>query len=135
MKFQAHGRVQVRAEPELLVIDADGPGNAELLQEYQLQVAAYREQLSGQPWGLLMNFNGDVLLTADALDLLQESIARSKAAGMCAVAIRILDCSCPSLVKGIWDKVYEQAKLPNAYFDDESSARQWLGQQLMAVTE
>lgn len=129
-KFLAHGSFSLQVEGRILLLHGEGPGNAELIEQYQLAVLRHREALAGQPWGNLVVLHGESLLTHDAVQLMNLSIGRSCASGMVAAAVVLSDTNYPGLGEQLWHQIYVAADMPHAFFDNIESARGWLLEQI-----
>ena len=125
-KFRAHGHVSFSLNGRILTIEAEGPGNAELIHEYQQHMQDYRMQLQGKPWTSLVIFNGESLLTPDAIQLVDEAVQTNRHYGMVAVAVVVTDTHCRTLVRQLWSGIYSQAGVPHQFFEAQEQARQWL---------
>ncbi|GAB3019255.1 hypothetical protein [Bowmanella dokdonensis] len=129
-EFRPHGHVSFSLDGRILTIEAEGPGNAELIHEYQQHMQAYRQQLQGAAWASLVIFNGESLLTPDAIQLVDEAVQTNRHYGMVATAVVVTDASCRTLVRQLWSSIYCQAGTVHQFFDTPEQARQWLLEKL-----
>ncbi|GGD48968.1 hypothetical protein [Lacimicrobium alkaliphilum] len=121
-----HGSIRIELEGRILILHAEGPGNAELVQQYQQDVKHYRDQLRGKPWGNLVVFYNEPLLTPEGKELMYESIRRSRESGMVAVAMVLSQANSPSIVRQFWEGIYTKVGMPHVFFDSQDEARNWL---------
>ncbi|WP_416307569.1 hypothetical protein [Neptunicella sp. SCSIO 80796] len=128
--FPDHGYFALQIDGNLLVIDAEGPANIELIQKYRRDVQVYRQQLSGQRWGNLVIFHGDSLITHESIEAMKDSILDAKKCGMAAVAIVLDNVSYSSMATQLWGGFYRNADMPHQFFTDIQQARLWLQAQL-----
>ncbi|WP_438862961.1 hypothetical protein [Neptunicella sp.] len=128
--FPDHGHFELKIEGNVLVVDAEGPANIELIQRYRREVQVFRQQLAGSVWGNLVIFHGDSLITHEATEAMKSSIADAKQAGMAAVAVLLDNVMYSNMAIHLWGSFYQQVGLPHAFFTDEQLARQWLADQL-----
>ncbi|MBT1062369.1 hypothetical protein KJY73_02235 [Bowmanella sp. Y26] len=129
-RFLAHGSFSLQVEGRILLLHGEGPGNAELIEQYQLAVQQHRQALAGEPWGNLVVLHGESLLTHDAVQLMNLSIGRSRDSGMVAAAVVLTDTKYPGLGEQLWHQIYVAADMPHAFFADIGSARTWLLEQI-----
>ncbi|WP_088330554.1 hypothetical protein [Lacimicrobium sp. SS2-24] len=124
--YRIHGSIRIELQDRVLILHAEGPGNADLIQQYQRDVQHYRDQLRGQPWGNLVIFYNEPLLTPDAKEMMYESIARSRESGMVAAAVVLSEVNSPAIVRQFWDSIYQHVGMPHEFFASQEQAKDWL---------
>ena len=123
---RVHGSVSIELQDRILILHAEGPANADLIQQYQRDVKHYRELLRGEPWGNLVVFYNEPLFPPDARELMYQSIQRSRESGMAAVAVVLSDVNSPLTVRHFWDAIYTHVDMPHEFFDSQDQACEWL---------
>jgi hypothetical protein len=135
MEFKPHGEFRLHREGQVIVIEAAGPWNVELIQNYARDVVPVtREVAADGPWGAVVVVTRSVLFTADAAEALREAGFRTaKAAGRVAVAYVIPPevegaLLAPAIIKRIYDGLN-----PWAIFTGVRPAMDWMHAQIAAA--
>lgn len=132
MEFKPHGQFGLHRDGQVIVIEATGPWNLELIQQYAHDVLPIIREISQDgPWGAIVMVRNSVMFTPDAANALREAGFRNaKTSGRVAVAYVI-----PSDVEGapfapnILAKIYDGLN-PWAIFTDVHKAIGWMKAQL-----
>lgn len=124
--FPAHGKLNLTVEKDLLIINGEGPGNLEVVLQYQRDVQQYRDQLNHAPWASLVRLAGVPLLPPEAKGLLIDTIRYASTQNLVATAIVFVDVEYADVIKKFWTSIYQQTPLPYQFFDNSDDARLWL---------
>lgn len=124
--YPAHGSARLTIDGRLLIVHGTGPGNLEMMQQYQKQAPAFREQLSGSAWVSLMILDGIPVGTAEANVILSEVVKQSKAAGLRAAALVFVGDEFNDIINSFWRNIYENEGITFGSFSTENQARDWL---------
>lgn len=131
--FPIHGSLYICVELELMIIRARGPANTEMVLQYQREINQYREQLCDKPWTSLTVLSGEPLLPPEAAGMMVESIKQAEHMNLVATAIVFDDVQYKSIAEQFWESIYQRTSLKYAFFDDETSAKKWLKEELNAA--
>lgn len=133
--FPAHGRTTFRQEGCLLISEAEGPFNLELVQALRRPVVEAAAPLAaqGDAWGHLSRFRRSALASPDALAALAGFLGWLKEQGMAPTFTAYVlgdEVEGARLMDLPLRRCFEAAGLHMATFADEDSARAWLLQAL-----
>jgi len=133
-RFRAHGRVDFHVDGPLLLTEAIGPFNAELVQAVQALVhEIYREMAAGPPWGQLVRFHESALASPDTLEQFTLALCALHAQGLTPhVTAYVLppEVEGATLMARPFQHCFEQAGLRFAHFAGDGEARAWLQAEL-----
>jgi hypothetical protein len=87
MQFEQHGVYTVKVEDSILIVDATGPFNAELIAAYRCDVDACIQALSHAAWGQIIVLQDLSLFTPEAEQALERSVEFRKQNGLVASAV------------------------------------------------
>lgn len=132
-RFRPHGELAVFAEGRILVMRASGPWNAELSLLYGEIVQMHVLKLSGAPWALLGIISEEGVHTPESFAVSVNIVRAHQKLGRVASAIIFHYQDSPLIARRVFEKMYEEAGEPHAFFDDEAVARQWLNERLTAA--
>lgn len=132
MKFQPHGRASCRREGNLLVLELEGPWNAELMQQTRQDVRSLKASLPEKAkWGLLVVFSHSLLCSFDSIDVIrnnvQEDARHQGHAAVGFVAARSVEGR--GLVDDIFRRIYDGI-CPMAFFESIDDGKAWVGKYL-----
>jgi hypothetical protein len=132
VEFKAHGAFNLHRDGQVIVIEAAGPWNLELIRQYAHDVLPVtREVAAGGPWGAVVVVRNSVLFTTEAAQSLREAGFRTaKASGRIAVAYVIAPevegaLLAPDILRRIYDGLNTWA-----IFTDLDAAMDWLRGQI-----
>lgn len=133
-RFRAHGRVDFRVDGRLLLTEAIGPFNAELVQAVQNLVReVFGEMAAGPPWGQLVRFHESALASPETLEQFTLMLCALRAQGLTPHATAYVlppDVEGATLMARPFQQCFEQAGLRFAHFAADGEARAWLQAQL-----
>jgi hypothetical protein len=132
VEFKAHGVFSLHRDGQVIVIEATGPWNLELIRQYAHDVQPVtRELASGGPWGAIVLVRNSVLFTTEAADALREAGFRTaKSSGRIAVAYVISPevegaLLAPDILRRIYDGLNTWA-----IFSELDQAMDWMRGQI-----
>ena len=134
MEFKAHGFFNLHRDGQVIVIEATGPWNLELIRQYAHDVLPVtREIAEGGPWGAIVVVRNSVLFTTEAAEALREAGFRTaRTAGRIAVAYVIApDIEGALLAPDILRRIYEGLNAW-AIFTELPAAMDWMQGQIAA---
>jgi len=88
--FLPHGKYCIELEGEILIANANGPFDNEIVQQFAQEL----EMMAGQMptnWGQLNIIHNNALLTPEAQQGMSDLVARRYEMGMVAIALILLD--------------------------------------------
>ena len=132
-EFPGHGAYALSIAGRILRIDATGPGNKEMVEQYAMEVRDYRQQLAGKPWGSVVIFRGQALLTFDSEEAMAGAIAEAKQQGLIATAVILDRMDGEALFRAYWAKLYEHADIAYRFCENEQEALEWLSHALTSA--
>lgn len=136
MEFTPHGSFRLHRDGQLIVVEAAGPWNLELIQRYAAEVLPVVHEIARDgPWAAVVLVKDSVLFTNEAAEALREAGFRTaKGAGRVAVAYVIPpEVEGASLAPTFIRRIYE-GLTPWAIFTDLPPAMAWLAERLAAYT-
>ena len=132
MEFKAHGQFGLHRDGQVIVVEATGPWNLELIQQYAHDVLPVIRDISFDgPWGSVVVVRNSVMFTVDAAAALREAGFRNaKSSGRVAVAYVIPpDVEgapfAPSMIRNIYEGLN-----PWAIFAEVQDAMAWMRVQI-----
>jgi hypothetical protein len=126
IEFRAHGKFSIEKEGNILVVNAEGPGNIELAESYHQQISEYLTELSGKPWASINIFSKESFFTPDASQNLIAGAKYAKEIGFVACAFVIKTDEYQHSLKSFWEMIYDKANVEYRFFEDEVTAKAWL---------
>ncbi|MBL4909909.1 MAG: hypothetical protein JKX78_07795 [Alteromonadaceae bacterium] len=130
MVFHAHGNYNLSFENNILHIDAQGPFNETVLENFHQDALAIIEKNKAKQWASLVTYHGNGIFTPDAEDALVKLIKNRARHGMIANASVLKESIHPDLQQTQLARVYQAAKIRSHFFSEENSAKNWLKQYL-----
>ncbi|MBN8506060.1 MAG: hypothetical protein J0L58_16465 [Burkholderiales bacterium] len=133
--FPAHGRATFTLDGRILVTDAEGPFNAELVAALRQPVLLASEPLRGQgrPWGQLSRFRRSAMASPEALAAFTRLLTEMRAEGTAppfTAYVMTDEVEGARLMLPLLRRCFEAAGLGFAHFAQEDEARAWLLAQL-----
>lgn len=125
-KFKKHGSLNVAIDGRLIVLDGEGPWNAESLHLTDDSIMQNLRAMYGSPWGVLAFFRGEAVYVPEAFALLRKQIKKEVSLGRVATAVVFENVQSPLLSKHQFTSVYEVAGHEVAFFDNGDDAKAWL---------
>ena len=128
--FPPHGKLDIRVDGRILVLRAEGPWNAELTRLYTELVEKHINALAGQPWALLGFVVNEGIHTPDSYAIQLQAVREHRQKGRVATAVVFERLDSEQFVRIVFDKLYNEAGEPHAFFDNEAAACAWLEERL-----
>jgi hypothetical protein len=129
--FPVHGAFKVSVRDRLLVINGEGPANVEMAQQYREVVAPYREKLAGQPWASLVILGGLPLFPPEARAFMLETVRHvTENTEIVATGVVFKDVEYENAIEHFWGEIYQKAKLPYFFSNEEQEVTDWLLQKI-----
>jgi hypothetical protein len=126
MIFMEHGVFEVKIEDKLLLVDATGPFNEELLIQYEKALESCIQTLEISPWNQIIILHKLSLFTPDAEQVLTNTVINRKSRGLMACAIVLIDAEGESLIKTQMGRCYNRAAVKHKFSTSIDNARKWL---------
>ncbi|EPJ51551.1 MAG: hypothetical protein OFPI_17070 [Osedax symbiont Rs2] len=123
--FIAHGEYRVDIQQNLLIVEAKGPFNKEVVKQYALEMQ-HAVQKMQSPWGQLIIMHQDSLFTPEAEKLMHKSARARKLSGLYACAIVLVETTVRFAIEHQVSNIYRRADIAHDFFDCEQQARAWL---------
>ena len=126
MNLSTHGSYRLSFENNILYVEAEGPFNAEILQEYYRDMKKIVEENKSKRWAALVTYHGNGIFTPDAEYALIEVTKYRAKNGMIANASVLKESIHADLQQTQLARIYQTAKVRSHFFSDEHSAKNWL---------
>jgi len=126
LDFGPHGYFTFTVDANLIRIDAVGPGNLEVVHQYNTAMQKQAVQFSGQPWATLLVLDGLPLMPPDATEELIEGMTIAPKHHHLGTAI-ILEGGCNTpICKSYWQEMFIKSKTSYRFCADEEDASAFL---------
>ena len=133
-KFIQHGSYRIDIVDGILLVDATGPFNEELVELFDLDLRYYVEKLNGSQWVELAVLRMESAYTPDALHTLSQSIKWRVNQGMCAIAILFVDATARSLAEHQLTHTFKKyPELHFEFFTSQPKAMMWCKKHHIAI--
>lgn len=126
--FPRHGKFSVEVDSQMLIVNATGPFNEELVRDYKAAVdAAVAHLQQGHGWGQVIVLEKESLFTPDAERVLVQSLKNRKRGGLRASAVVLMEnVTGRSLIKQQISGAYNKAGIEFTFSDTLAGAKAWL---------
>ena len=125
-KFLQHGQFSLERQGQLLLVDATGPFNHELIEQLNVELAQHEAVLSNRPWVELAVMRSESAYTPEALNDLLASMQRRHHNNMRAIAVQFEQPQSRMLTEHQLRQVFAQVSgLRCEFFDDLDDAMAW----------
>ncbi|WP_100644673.1 hypothetical protein [Alteromonas facilis] len=128
MEFCKHGTYSIRFDSNKVFVEATGPFNLELVQDYKLKIEECISALEPCPWGQIITLNELSLFTPEAESALIFGLKLRKERGLKACAI--VAKSPFRIVLQQIDKIYSEAEIKHKTFKNERDAVYWVDDEI-----
>jgi hypothetical protein len=126
MIFTEHGLFEVKIVGKLLLVDATGPFNEELLIQYQKALESCIQTLEVSEWNQIITLHQLSLFTPEAEQMLTNTLINRKSRGLMASAIVLMDAEGESLIKTQMSRCYSCAEVKHNFTTSIDNAKKWL---------
>ena len=126
MQFSAHGNYTIEQQNNILLIDAQGPFNDVLTEQYHQDIKLITQKMANAPWASLISFKNDGVFTPDAEQKLIETTQYRIENGMIAVAAVIINSPYADILQVQLQRIYQGCGIQFNFFSDAENAQKWL---------
>jgi len=126
MIFMEHGLFEVKIEDKLLLVDATGPFNEELLIQYEKALESCIQTLEVSEWNQIITLHQLSLFTPEAEQVLTNTVINRSSRGLMACAIVLIDAEGESLIKTQMSRCYNRAGVKYNFTTSIHNAKKWL---------
>lgn len=126
MNITTQGSYTIEQQDNILLVDARGPFDIEVLEKFRQEMYGVCEKFEGQSWGSLVTYYGNGVFTPEAEEALIEITKYREAKGMVANASVILNSSHADLQQMQLRRIYQSTKITFHVFSNIDSASEWL---------
>jgi hypothetical protein len=126
MDFIEHGFFTVNVEDNILIVDAIGPFNEELILKYEKALESCIQTLELSSWNQIITLHKLSLFTPDAELALTQTLINRKSRGLVSCAVVMVDIEGESLVKRQMSRCYDNASVKHQFFTSLEDAKVWL---------
>ncbi len=123
--FLPHGEYRIELDNNVMLVEAKGPFNIEVVKQYSQQVAATLRQLV-LLWGQVVILHQNSLFTPEAEQLMYKTVKDRKEHGLVASAVIINGSASQFIIEQQVAQIYQASKVSYRFFDDECEARAWV---------
>lgn len=136
-QFRQHGRVDMYMDGDILVYDAVGPFNTEVLDALAVAQLGFLKQaaLGARRWGSIANFRVSAMTSPDGLARYASLMKAPKPPEFQAQATAFVfgpDVEGGRIMLGHYRRIYEEIGRPFACFDTLDEAKAWVRARLAA---
>jgi len=126
MQYPAHGSYSIEQQNNILLIDAQGPFNDVVTEQYHQDIQLITKKMNNGPWASLVSFKGNGVFTPDAEQNLIETTHYREQKGMIAVAAVILNSAYADILQMQLQRIYQSCNIEFNFFSDSKNAQKWL---------
>lgn len=133
--FDAHGSFSLSIEDNIISVHVIGPGNLELIKEYQAKVKPVIDRFDFNNWGTILTLDGMSIYSPEAKDWLIQGNLYAKTKGAIATAAIIKNADYVKLTREFWESVFQLSKTQYDFFETQEEATEWLIKTLKTSAE
>lgn len=126
MNFEEHGIFRLQIEDNILHVDATGPFNEELINNYNKSLESCIQRLENDSWNQIIVLHKMSLFTPEAEIALTKTLIERKSRGLDSCAVIINDVDCKLLIKEQPGHCYDKANIRYDFFKSIDDAVKWL---------
>ena len=128
MTFNAHGKFTIDAEQNIIIVDAEGPYNDELVNAYEARFQAVMGEVCSQykEWSQIICMHNESIMTPEAETELIELNRIKREKGLTHGAIVLIDIEHPIVLKAQLKYVCDECNIIVEFFDNKGDAKAWL---------
>ncbi len=128
MEITLKGEYSIASGSNILQVDAFGPFDNSVTEQYVDDMYQACEQFASQPWGLLISFHGNSVFSPEAEEALIKVNKYRVKHGLIASASVILDSSTADIQQLQLRRIYQACNITFYVFSEVGSAKAWLEQ-------
>ena len=125
MSFTVHGLFEVKVEGKILLVDAIGPFNEELIIEYKRALESCIQNLEVSKWNQIIILHELSLFTPEAEKALIKTLNNRRTRGLIACAIILVDVEGESLIKAQLSHCYNKTDVKHQFMSSIDDAKKW----------
>ncbi|MEI6895517.1 MAG: hypothetical protein V5789_13030 [Colwellia sp.] len=126
MKHSVQGCYLIEQKNNIMLVDVQGEFDEETAEKYHQDIAQLTEQMSHEPWGSLITFRGNGVITPDAEHQLRETTQYRQKKGMIAIAVVLLNSAHADIQQLQFQRIYHDCQIDFHLFSDSENAHHWL---------
>jgi len=126
MQHLDQGSYRIEQDNNILLVDAQGPFSEVTSKQYQRDIEQYTQKMSVGPWGSLISFTGNGVVTPDAEQNLIDTTHYRIQNGMIAIAAVINDSTHAEIIQLQLQRIYQNCQVHFNFFSDVDNAKRWL---------
>ena len=126
MQYAAHGSYSIEQQNNILMIDAQGPFNDVVTEQYHQDIKLITKKMADTPWASLISFKGNGVFTPEAEQKLIETTQYRIENGMIAIAAVIIDSKYADILQMQLQRIYQRSSVQFTFFSDVKNAKKWL---------
>ena len=127
MYFAEHGvfKVKVKVEDKILLVDATGPFNGELIIQYEKALESCINNLEASKWNQIITLHQLSLFTPEAEQKLTQTLINRRSRGLIACAVVLISIEAESLIKDQMSRCYNRAGVKYEFTTSVHGAKKW----------
>ena len=126
MQYATHGSYSIEQQDNILFIDAQGPFDHVVTEQYYQDIKLIANKMSDSPWASLVSFEGSSVFTPDAEQKLIETTQYRVDQGMIAIAAVILNSNYADTLQMQLQRIYQNNGIQFNFFSNIEHAQKWL---------
>ena len=126
MYFTEHGVFEVKIEDKILLVDATGPFNEELILQYEKSLESCIKYLETSKWNQIITLRQFSLFTPEAEQKLTQTLKKRRSRGLVACAVVLKNIEGESLIKTQISRCYKCAGVKYEFTTSVHDAKKWL---------
>jgi len=128
MYFTEHGVFEVKIEDKILLIDATGPFNEELIIQYEKALESCIKNLETSTWNQIVTLHKFSLFTPEAEQKLTQTLKNRSSRRLKACAVVLINIEGGSLIKSQMSRCYNKAGVKHEFTTSVHDAKKWLAE-------
>lgn len=126
MQYSTHGSYSIEQQDNILFIDAHGPFDDIVTEQYYQDIKLISKKMSDNPWASLVSFKGSSVFTPEAEQKLIETTQYRVDKGMIAIAAVILNSNYADTLQMQLQRIYQNNGVQFNFFSNVEHAQKWL---------
>ncbi len=126
MKLANCGQYSLEVTDNILLVDAQGPFDQAVMDQFVTDMHEVCKKLSGRPWGSLVTYYGNGIFTPEAEEGLIAITKYRVKHGMVANASIIMNSAQADLQQMQLQRIYQASKIRFHVFSEMNRGREWL---------
>jgi hypothetical protein len=125
MYFSEHGVFEVKVENQILLVDATGPFNEELIIQYEKALESCIKSLEASEWKQIITLHDFSLFTPEAEKKLTKTLINRRSKGLIACAVVLIKVEAEYLIKAQMSRCYNRADIKHVFTTSLNEAKKW----------